>query len=589
VKDTENGKPNSENEENEESDQSNEQEVGQDNGEETVTSTDADASSHTDKEHEKYYGDDYNDLYGNDEEIKSKRSSFLVDLFNKVENFKFDLFKKKVKEKKEKTKEEKAKQKILKESKTTLTDIQQQRRDLVKKAMYKVLLISFVIILIMGAIILATQDNEKLNRPRIDTKKLMNDTTSFGGIDQKDYFLEQNVLDDKINFVEQNAKKDRDIIKKQMHEQTKSITEHIDKSIQTLEEHQKITLEKNKKEILETVDEKLNNSVESSKEKIAKLEEKVEKYKNAPRMQLSNGKIVFPNSKDKKGFAVQNPVIIGQTALGAEKNTTQPIEVEEEVTIDMSNTVVQNMSFNTGMRALKDENKSENIEFDLTTSLVRVTLLDGVKAATLDIGLNQPSPVLMSIEGVKYAANDHTDSVLKGCLLRGVGIGNINTSRVEIFGTHLSCVIEAESGKLYKIEHDFPKNQVWIKGEDGSDGVAGDIVDSSGKVLSKTAAVGFLQGLSNYFSAQNLVTGGLGTVNNTNQSTVAKLGTSMQSGVGSAMSSSFELIIKQYEKILNGYYPFIDVKGGRKNLTAVFGGKVKLVATPYKEADFENY
>ena len=587
MKDTENGKPESENEELEEVEQNSEK-VDQDANEETAEQTGIDATSPTDEEYEKYYGDDYDDLYGDEEEIKSKRSSFLVDLFNKIENFKLDLFKKKVEEKKEKIKEEKTKKKVLKESKTTLTDIQQQRRDFVKKAMYKVLLISFVIVLVMGAIILATQDNEKLNRPVIDTKKLMNDTTSFGGIDQKDYFLEQNVLDDKINLVEKNAKKDRDAIKQQMHEQTKSIAEHIDKSIQTLEEHQKIALENNKKEILETVDKKLNNSVETSKEKIAKLEEKVEKYKNAPRMQLSDGKIIFPNSKDKKGFAVQNPILSSKTDTSSEKNTEEADE-EEEVVIDMSNTVVQNMSFDTGMQEPKDENRSENIEFDLTTSLVRVTLLDGVKAATLDIGLNQPSPVLMSIEGVKYAANDHTDSILKGCLLRGVGIGNINTSRVEIFGTHLSCVIEADSGKLYKIEHDFPKNQVWIKGEDGSDGVAGDIVDSSGKLLSKSAAVGFLQGLSNYFSAQNLVTGGLGTVNNTNQSTVAQLGTSMQSGVGSAMSSSFELIIKQYEKILNGYYPFIDVKGGRKNLTAVFGGKVKLVATPYKEADFENY
>lgn len=587
MKDTENGKPKSENEELEESEQNSEETEQSDDGG-VVEKAETETSVPSDEEYEKYYGDDYDDLYGDEEEIKGKRRSFLVDLFNKIENFKLDLFKKRVEEKKEKIKEEKSKKKVLKDSKTTLTDIQQQRRDYVKKAMYKVLLISFIIVLVMGAIILATQDNEKLNRPRIDTKKLMNDTTSFGGIDQKDYFLEQNVLDDKINLVEKNAKEDREAIKKQMHEQTKSITEHIDKSIQTLEEHQKIALENNKKEILETVDKKLENSVESSKEKIAKLEEKVEKYKNAPRMQLSDGKIIFPNSKEKKGFAVQNPIITSKTDAESEKEAGVE-EEEEEVTIDMSNTVVQNMSFSTGMNEPQDENKSENIEFDLTTSLVRVTLLDGVKAATLDIGLNQPSPVLMSIEGVKYAANDHTDSILKGCLLRGVGIGNINTGRVEIFGTHLSCVIEAESGKLYKIEHDFPKNQVWIKGEDGSDGVAGDIVDSSGKILSKSAAVGFLQGLSSYFSAQNLVTGGLGTVNNTNQSTVAQLGTSMQSGVGSAMSSSFELIIKQYEKILNGYYPFIDVKGGRKNLTAVFGGKVKLVATPYKEADFENY
>ena len=63
----------------------------------------------------------------------------------------------------------------------------------------------------------------------------------------------------------------------------------------------------------------------------------------------------------------------------------------------------------------------------------------------------------------------------------------------------------------------------------------------------------------------------------------------MQSGVGTGMQSAFELIIQQYEKILQGYYPFISVKGGRKNLTAVFGGKTRLVAVPYKEADFDEH
>jgi|GEM_PF-3626902 len=107
-------------------------------------------------------------------------------------------------EKREEKKEKVQKKKKLKDSEKTINDIQKQRSSYLRNLLYKFGLVVFIFILITVAFIMAFQDNEQLERRYIDTKKLMNDSTSFGGIDQKDYFLEQNVLDDKINAVEKN-------------------------------------------------------------------------------------------------------------------------------------------------------------------------------------------------------------------------------------------------------------------------------------------------------------------------------------------------------------------------------------------------
>ncbi|WP_152183571.1 hypothetical protein [Sulfurimonas indica] len=87
MKDSENGKPQSENEEFEEI-SSSEDEASRDNGNE-------DELTQTSQENidENYYNDGYDELY-DEEEVPKKRGNILVDLFNKVESFKLDMFKK---------------------------------------------------------------------------------------------------------------------------------------------------------------------------------------------------------------------------------------------------------------------------------------------------------------------------------------------------------------------------------------------------------------------------------------------------------------------------------------------------------------
>jgi hypothetical protein len=217
--------------------------------------------------------------------------------------------------------------------------------------------------------------------------------------------------------------------------------------------------------------------------------------------------------------------------------------------------------------------------------MATVTLLEGVKAAASFAGVSEPTPALLVLEGVTYTAND-TVADLRGCFLGGAAIGNINTSRVEIFGTNISCIIVADDGKKYKIEQTFTNNKVWVKGEDGGTGIQGQIVDSSGKLLAKGAAIGFMQGLSSYFLANAKTTQPIvaedGTV-----SQAQALGNSLSNGAATGINQGFDMIIKKYEKILEGYFPYVDVKGGRTNLTVVFDGQMELEVTEYFEPNLE--
>ena len=178
------------------------------------TQDDIDVSQEVLEAQEAYQGREQNvlsdDVYSDEEfsesrGVKKRKSNFFVELFNMIENFSFGSFKKERDESKDVKKVQKDKKKKLKKSETTLSDVQKQRKSAIKHVAYKLGIIGFVFILITVAVIMAFQDNEMQARPNINMKKVLNDTTSFGGIDQKDYFLEQNVLDDKINIVEKIA------------------------------------------------------------------------------------------------------------------------------------------------------------------------------------------------------------------------------------------------------------------------------------------------------------------------------------------------------------------------------------------------
>ena len=523
-------------------------------------------------------------------ENNTENKNFLVDMLRNIENFDFNIFKKNRKIQEAKKEKEKDIQKELKESETTIDDVSKQRKSHVKHLFKKVMLLGFLIILITGAIILAFQDNEQSRRPLVKVKDIFNDKSSFGSIDKKDYFMEQNILNNKIDKVHNESKKNTQEVKALIISQSNEVKAYTLEELNKIDKKQTLAIDKKIKSLNTSLVSFVERKIETLDNKQIKLEANLKNVKrsNSQGLSLSNGKIVFPNLNKSKISTNQNNTNSLKTnnTFGIDEEMVEieeEVYFDEEIVINLNNKV--QTDYSTKTLQLNVKKKFKSFKLDLTKAMATVTLLEGVKAAASFAGVSEPTPALLVLEGVTYTAND-TVADLRGCFLGGAAIGNINTSRVEIFGTNISCIIVADDGKKYKIEQTFTNNKVWVKGEDGGTGIQGQIVDSSGKLLAKGAAIGFMQGLSSYFLANAKTTQPIvaedGTV-----SQAQALGNSLSNGAATGINQGFDMIIKKYEKILEGYFPYVDVKGGRTNLTVVFDGQMELEVTEYFEPNLE--
>lgn len=516
-------------------------------------------------------------------ENKTAFEKLLVSIYNKVGSIRTKDIKKTISsyslKYKDQRKQKKEERNSIKESEITLEDISNQRKKHIKNILIKTIFIGILIVFATTAFILAFQDNEQKPRPNINTTKIFEGTTNFGNIGEKDYFLEQNVLNEKLNKLWDETKSDKKNTENLILNQTMEINKNLVDTLGQYKKTQDENLEKSLLKVKEDINSKIDSQIDQIEFNISRMQDEIIKIENKPSVQaggisLENGKIVFPDISKGKEQTVKEIAF---------KEVTEEEYIEEEIELVINN--ITSTDNYTSTLEEEIENKFKPFKVDLTKSIARVTLLEGVKAPASNSGLKDPTPVLMIIEDILHTAND-TDTDLKGCFLSGSAIGNINTSRVEIFGTSLSCIIVADDGKKYKIEKEFEGKPAWIKGEDGGTGIQGVIVDSSGKVLSQSAAIGFLQGLSNYLqttatSAQNIVSAD-GTVTQ-----VQALENSFKVGASQGMTSGFDLIIKKYEEILDGYFPYVDTKGGRTNLTVVFDGKTELEITEYHEPNLQ--
>ncbi len=518
-------------------------------------------------------------------ENNTENKNFLVDMLKKIESFDFNIFKKNKKIQDTEKQKEKEIQKELKDSETTIDDVSKQRKSHVKHLFKKVMLLGFLIILITGAVILAFQDNEQVQRPLIKEKDIFKDTSSFGSIDKKDYFMEQNILNNKIDRISDESKVDIKGVRTLIISQSQEVKDFTSKALINLENKQTKELDSKIKASEKSLISLVERKVGTLNTKQLKLESNLKNVKrgNSQGLSLDNGKIVFPNLNKSKIYVNQsnthNSTILEEEMVEIEEE----VYFEEEIVINLNNKV--QTDYATSTLQLNIKKKFKSFKLDLTKAMATVTLLEGVKAAASFAGVSDPTPALLVLEGVTYTAND-TVADLRGCFLGGAAIGNINTSRVEIFGTNISCIIVADDGKKYKIEQTFTDNKVWIKGEDGGTGIQGQIVDSSGKLLAKGAAIGFMQGLSSYFLANAKTTQPIVAEDGTVSQTQA-LSNSLSNGAATGINQGFDMIIKKYEKILEGYFPYVDVKGGRTNLTVVFDGQMELEVTEYFEPNLE--
>ncbi|WP_339042504.1 TraB/VirB10 family protein [Candidatus Lariskella endosymbiont of Hedychridium roseum] len=187
-------------------------------------------------------------------------------------------------------------------------------------------------------------------------------------------------------------------------------------------------------------------------------------------------------------------------------------------------------------------------------SMAKAALLSGVAASTSLSSASNPKPILLRIL-------DHGtlprrfQSDLKDCNIIGAVSGNLSSERIEIRLEKMTC-IDTKTKRI--VETDIAG---FVAGEDGIEGVKGEVISREGALLVNSLISGTLGGLANNFNS-NTARRSIEIVSNPSAapSIVSRLGDSFASGGDSALDNLAKYYISKAESL----QPVIEIGAGRK-------------------------
>ncbi len=186
--------------------------------------------------------------------------------------------------------------------------------------------------------------------------------------------------------------------------------------------------------------------------------------------------------------------------------------------------------------------------------MAKAALLSGVAASTSLSSASNPKPILLRIL-------DHGtlprrfQSDLKDCNIIGAVSGNLSSERIEIRLEKMTC-IDTKTKRI--VETDIAG---FVAGEDGIEGVKGEVISREGALLVNSLISGTLGGLANNFNS-NTARRSIEIVSNPSAapSIVSRLGDSFASGGDSALDNLAKYYISKAESL----QPVIEIGAGRK-------------------------
>jgi biopolymer transport protein ExbD len=274
-------------------------------------------------------------------------------------------------------------------------------------------------------------------------------------------------------------------------------------------------------------------------------------------------------------------------------STSSPIAEKKEVKIiyakpDTDEYDYSDVEINDFEVAIENVSSSLYIDTNISTpeepklhimkGLVNATLVTGINAPTFGGGSDKnPAPVLLSVDGSTFIANNEYE-IIEDCFVAGSASGNVNTSKADILLTDISCSGYNKNGDRIKLEQPI---KGWVIGEDGSFGLSGRLLDSSGKVITKMIALEIIQGMTTALVASSQPTNTVGTITGTS-GTVQSYPAAAQGGLGQGVSKGLDHAYEHYSQILSGMYPTISVLAGKKVTIYLKGGE-DITPSLYKE------
>ena len=184
-------------------------------------------------------------------------------------------------------------------------------------------------------------------------------------------------------------------------------------------------------------------------------------------------------------------------------------------------------------------------------SFGQAVLLSGLDAPTGGLAERNPHPVLLELIDNGNLPNRYRHRV-KQCRVIGSGTGNISDERAYIRLERLTCVLK--NGDIIS-----EVATGTITGEDGKNGLRGNLVTKQGQLIANAFWAGSLSNIGGAIaqSYTSVATSATGTVSTLDPSKV------LESGVASGVGGTMEKIADWYFKRAEETYPIIEISAGR--------------------------
>lgn len=182
----------------------------------------------------------------------------------------------------------------------------------------------------------------------------------------------------------------------------------------------------------------------------------------------------------------------------------------------------------------------------------RALIMTGTYAPTGGNATQNPAPILFWVEDVSFLPNDVKGDII-GCLILGNAIGNKTTQRGDIRLMTASCVNANTDEVIEESIHGY------VVGEDGRNGIKGEMIVRSGDALNMALLADIAGGFGRQMQYQSMQTSqtALG------YTTTIDPNKALQTGAGYGLGRSAERLGNYYIRLAEEMQPVIDIGAGR--------------------------
>lgn len=184
-------------------------------------------------------------------------------------------------------------------------------------------------------------------------------------------------------------------------------------------------------------------------------------------------------------------------------------------------------------------------------SFGQAVLLSGLDAPTGGLAERNPHPVLLELIDNGNLPNRYRHRI-KQCRVVASGTGNISDERAYLRLERLTCILK--NGEI--ISEVITGS---VTGEDGKNGMRGNLVTKQGQIIANAFMAGSLSNIGSAVaqSYTTVATSATGTISTLDPNKV------LQSGAASGLGSTMEKIADWYFKRAEETYPIIEISAGR--------------------------